>query len=88
MLIAGAEAAETAYAEALCCVYAHVRVIDSSASRGRLRGYDGSSYRVSADSFAELASTFLEDICAEETMGMEDCESNRECLDEVLAAVS
>lgn len=80
-------AAEAAWSEALCCVFTRVTVIDSTAPRGRMILYDGSSYRVLADSFEELAETFLTDIC-EMPMGVEDCRLRARCVDTALAKLS
>ena len=88
----GEDEENQAWIEALCCVYTHVQVIQSSSSKTvRFEVYDGSSYtirpqhRSSSTLFANVAAQAMDDICNMQ-MGSQDCQQRSECIDTAFVA--
>merc|ERR1712154_532384 len=78
------DALETAWTEALCCYYTHVRVIDSAATSAELMLFNGSTYSLMADSYTLLASKCMVDVC-KTPEGLEFCQQQSECVYDVFA---
>ena len=69
---------EIKWANALCCVYTHVEIsIDLSDS---MELYDGSTIKVEASNFIEMAELAMEKIC-KMSMGKVDCREQQSCID-------
>ena len=78
---------ENAWTEALCCVYTHVELTSSSSNKALFELYDGSKYKIKANSFKELSASVYDDIC-DMPMGSYDCSSKSTCVQSAFATFS
>lgn len=73
------------WANALCCVYTHVEI--SSDRSDTMELYDGSTIKVEASTFVEMAELAMEKIC-KMSMGKVDCREQQSCIDSAMAGTN
>jgi len=78
------DAEQQSWAVALCCIYTHVEISDS-VTKPELELFDGSSYKINKSDMIDAAEKAMNDIC-KMSMGEDDCESQKTCIDDAFDA--